>query len=152
MYEPTKNNSVSKQRGFYNVQTSLNLSEFKNSLLILIWPPFNTRMADRALNNFVGNYVIHYGDATCTGDAAFFKALETNWNLTKIFDPIGTLIDENGNYNDKIYMYTRKIKDEIKTNNIVNDTLATVNNKAVIVEDLLTTVDSYKIENNIISV
>src|SRR5689334_17028390 len=79
--QPLENNDVSKQRGFYNIETTINLSLYTNSLLILIWPPYNTRMAAIAIKNFVGNYVIHYGDKSCTGNGSFYNILELEWTL-----------------------------------------------------------------------
>jgi hypothetical protein len=124
IFEPLKNINISKQRGFYPVVTKIELPIYTNSILMLIWPPYETRMASRAITTFTGNYVIYYGDFMgnplyegkyYTGDKIFHNILETGWELIKAFDPIGKLIDENGEFNDKIYLYKRKLIESVNS-------------------------------------
>ena len=119
--EPMNNNEINKQKGFFRITTSIDLCEYTNSLLMLIWPPKESRMAQVALENFCGLFVVYYGDLLkslndeyYTANEAFHVLLKREWDLINSFNPLGKLIDENGEFKDKIYIYKRKLVAETK--------------------------------------
>ena len=119
--EPMNNNEINKQKGFFRITTLIDLSEHMNSLLMLVWPPKESRMAEVALENFKGSHVLYYGDLLkslddeyYTANEAFHKLLKKEWDLIKSFNPLGQLMDENGEFKDKIYIYKRILIEETK--------------------------------------
>lgn len=53
--------------------------------LLLCWPPYAEPMADVALRSYRGQTVIYIGESEggCTGDDAFHRRLEENWEETE---------------------------------------------------------------------
>ncbi len=52
--------------------------------LLIVWPPYNTPMANTALRLYRGGRVVYVGEGSggCNADPAFFSRLEREWLLT----------------------------------------------------------------------
>ena len=117
---PVDNNEINRQKGMYFVTKEIELEKYINSLLMLVWPTRMSRMAEIALEKFKGSYVLYYGDLSktlkieyYTGNDRFHEMLKTNWDMIQVIEPLNVLMDENGEYKDKIYMFKRKCMDII---------------------------------------
>jgi hypothetical protein len=82
------------------------------TVLILIWPPYNTPMAFDALTRFKGDYVVYIGEGEggCTGDDNFHQCLLDEWNE---LDESNELDDPHEirrwtGKNDSVFFYQRK--------------------------------------------
>lgn len=75
------------------------------SALFLCWPPFDTPMAEEALEAFTGRIVIYIGEGVggCTGNDAFFSALHENWEEVSEVD-----LPQWYGINDYMTIYRRK--------------------------------------------
>jgi hypothetical protein len=73
-------------------------------VLFLCWPPYNTPMADEALNAFKGNKVIYIGEdeGGCNADGNFFNLLEEKWKLNKC-----VFIPQWYGLHDRMFLYER---------------------------------------------
>ena len=76
-----------------------------HNVLMLIWPPYDTDMAEIALDTFTGNKVIYIGegDGGCTANDKFHRELESNWTKKSNY-----LIQTWPSIRDSCYYYTRK--------------------------------------------
>jgi hypothetical protein len=59
---PTNNINTNKQRGYHNITTEINLSEYNNSILMLICP-YEINIMD-VVEKFMGKYIIYCGEST----------------------------------------------------------------------------------------
>lgn len=59
-------------------------------VLMLIWPAYNTDMAERALKAFKGSTVVYIGEGCsgCNANDEFFDELRKNWNEDRFNDDI----------------------------------------------------------------
>lgn len=60
--------------------TAESVSAYPHHTLLLCWPPKNS-MASESLKYFTGNKLILIAEKKCCADTAFFKRLETEWQL-----------------------------------------------------------------------
>jgi hypothetical protein len=84
---------------------TLRQAKWKHHALLLSWPPYDELMADEAIRLFRGDTLIYIGEGFggCTGDDAFHRRLEAEW------DEVGCYrIPQWDGIHDRVYIYTRK--------------------------------------------
>jgi hypothetical protein len=107
---PLNNKNVNNQYAYYEITTNhIDLTQQNDTLLMLIWPPYNSKMAHSALKKYSGNYLLFYGDKEYTGDTNFFELLNKSWTIINTYEPLSILEDELGSLTDKIYFYKKNI-------------------------------------------
>ena len=82
------------------------VEKFCTGGLLLVWPPYNCDIASRVLKAFCGSLLFYVGENSyhpCTGDPAFHKQLEEEWNFKRFVD----LPNWNG-INDDLMIFERK--------------------------------------------
>ena len=62
------------------------IDTYKTDILFLCWPPFDEDIAEYAISNFKGQYVIYIGESRgrSTANDNFFDILEREWEYIKL--------------------------------------------------------------------
>jgi len=82
------------------------INTFNNhTVLMMVWPPYDSPMATEALKAFKGNKLIYVGEGHggCTGNDCFFDILYDNWELIEKVH-----IKQWYGLHDSLYLYVRK--------------------------------------------
>jgi hypothetical protein len=87
-WTPDNTNSLGFEQDFRSWVPVYNVKDFdyqakssEQRALLLVWPPYADSMASDTLKAYRGDTVIFVGEWDgCTGDAAFFDALNRDWN------------------------------------------------------------------------
>jgi hypothetical protein len=77
-------------------------------VLMLIWPAYDTDMAERALKAFKGSTVVYIGEgySGCNANDAFFEELAENWDEVRFDDDI--YVPQWSGIHDSLEIYRRK--------------------------------------------
>lgn len=82
------------------------VAKYADHALFLCWPPYDKPLAHDALRAYQGDHLFFCGegDGGCTGDEAFFRLLEDEWERLEFCD---SHVSYSG-INDELTYYTRK--------------------------------------------
>jgi hypothetical protein len=81
------------------------VEQFKTNCLFMSWPVYKSSIADDCLKIFQGNKLIYIGEdeGGCTADDAFFRTLDTKWDIEEVIE-----IPRWFSISDRLYLYNRR--------------------------------------------